>query len=77
MLKGTVALIIRYALYALGAAMAGAGIAFYGSDGMLCVDTAATAKVAAEAVGLMLGGGAVFTGSAIWSRVAKRLGGVT
>ena len=78
MLKGTLGLIIRYALYAIGAGLAGAGVAAQTIDGtQLCLDMKATADLAATAIMMIFGGSATFIGTAIWSRIVKRDGGVT
>lgn len=77
MLKGSLALVIRYVILAVGAAMAGAGFAFYGSDGLICIDQKAAANHIATALGLVVTGGATFSGGVVWRFIAKRLGGVT
>lgn len=78
MLKGAIGLAIRYLLYAIGAGLAGAGAATLTIDGsQMCLDMAATARVTADAIVMIVGGSSAFGVSFIWSRIAKRLGGVT
>ena len=78
MLKGTLGLVIRYILYAIGGGLVGAGVAAQTIDGsQLCIDVKAAADLAATAIFMILGGGTTFIGTAIWSRIVKRGGGVT
>lgn len=78
MLMGVSGLVIRFVLYAVGAGMAGAGLATFSLDNSsLCVDMLATAGRLSEVVGMIAGGTAMFSLSALWSRVVKREGGVT
>lgn len=77
-LKGPLALAIRYALYMLGGGLVGVGVAAQTLDGsQLCLDVAQTADLAANAIVMILGGGAVSGGAIIWSRIVKKAGGVT
>ena len=77
MLKGAAALVIRYALYALGAGLVGAGAATMTSADHFCMSVSAVADVTATALVMMLGGGSTFVASTIWSRWVKRRHGVT
>ena len=77
MLKGAAALVIRYALYAIGAGLVGAGAATMTSADHLCVSVSAVADVTSTAVVMMLGGGGTFVASTIWSRWVKKKHGVT
>lgn len=78
MLKGVLALALRYLLYALGGALVGAGVAAQTIDGsQLCVDVKAAADLASNAVLMIAGGSVTFGASFLWSRAAKAVGGVT
>ena len=77
MLKGAAALVIRYALYAIGAGLVGAGAATMTSADQLCMSVSAVADVTATATVMMLGGGSTFVASTIWSRWVKKKHGVT
>lgn len=78
MMKGPLALAIRYALYLIGGVLIGVGLAARTLDGsQLCVDVHQTADFAANAITMMITGGTAFGGAAIWSRIVKRLGGMT
>ena len=78
MLKGAFGLIIRYVLYAIGAGLAGAGLATMaaGTD-TLCISINQVTEYVATGLSMLLGGSATFLGTAIWSRIVKRKGGVT
>ena len=77
MLKGAVALVIRYVLYAVGAGLVGAGAATMTSADHLCVSMSAVADTTSAAVVMMLTGGGTFVASTIWSRWVKKKHGVT
>ena len=78
MLKGAFGLIIRYVLYAIGAGLAGAGLATIaaGSD-TLCVSIDQVSEYVATGLSMVIGGWGTFLGTAAWSRIVKRKGGVT
>ena len=77
MLKGALALVIRYALYAVGGALVGVGAVTITGNDHMCMSISAVSDAIATGAALMLGGGATFAVSTVWSRIAKRLGGVT
>lgn len=78
MIKGTLALVIRYVLYLIGGALAGIGAATMSMDGGdLCLNIRHVADATAHGLVLLISGGATFGVSAIWSRIVKRKGGVT
>lgn len=77
MLKGAIALVIRYVFYAVGGALMGVGaVTITGADHM-CMSISAVSDALAAGIALMLGGGATFAATTVWSRIAKRFGGVT
>ena len=55
MLKGAAALVIRYALYAIGAGLVGAGAATMTSADHFCMSVSAVADVTATALVMMMG----------------------
>lgn len=70
------ALIIRVAFYAIAGATAWTGaITMTGPDNA-CLNIPALAEAITGGVGLAAGGG-LAVGTFIWSRIAKRLGGLT
>lgn len=76
MLKGTIALIIRYILLIGGGALASAGvITSSGELGFYCFDAGHVAEVAASAIAMMLGGGASVAAGIGWRALIKRLPG--
>ena len=76
MLKGTLALFIRYILLIGGGALASAGvITSSGELGLYCFDAAHVADTAASAIILMLGGGASVAAGIGWRAVVKHLPG--
>lgn len=77
MLKGSLALIIRYVLLLGGSSLATAGIISSTGNGHYCFDAALVADSAATALALILGGGASAGASMLWRGWAKRKGGVT
>ena len=78
MLKGTIALVIRYILLIVGGGLAGAGIIVSTADlGYYCFDTKVVADAAASAIAMMLGGGVSVAAGVGWRALVKRIGGVT
>lgn len=78
MLKGAIALVIRYILLIGGGALASAGVITATADlGYYCFDTRHVADAAATAFALILGGGASTAVGIGWRFWAKRKGGVT
>lgn len=79
MLKGTLALVIRYILLIGGGALASAGIiTSSGELGFYCFDAKTVADAAASAIAMTLGGGASVAAGIGWRALVKRLpGGVT
>lgn len=78
MIKGAIGLIVRFALYALGAALAGAGVAtLTAATDTLCINIKDVADYTATAVVMIVTGSTTFLGTAVWSRIVKRAGGVT
>ena len=77
MLKGVIALGTRYVLYALSGALVAAGVAQLTGPDNICLSISAAADWTAGGLALLLGGGATFGATAIWSRIVKRIGGVT
>ncbi|UFM63631.1 hypothetical protein LOS78_05560 [Paracoccus sp. MA] len=70
------ALIIRVIFYAVAGATAWTGaITMTGPDNA-CLNIPALAEAISGGVGLAAGGG-LAVGTFVWSRIAKRLGGVT
>lgn len=78
MFRSALGLVIRYILYAVGAGLAGAGLATMaaGSD-TLCIPITKVADYVAAGLSMLIGGSATFIGTAVWSRVVKRRGGLT
>lgn len=78
MLKGAIALVVRYILLIGGGALASAGAITATADlGYYCFDTRHVADAVATGVALMLGGGASAVIGVGWRFWAKRKGGVT
>lgn len=78
MMMGFTGLLVRFVLYAIGAGLAGAGLATFTMDNAaLCFDMHAIAVHATEAIIMVLGGSTMFGATAIWSRRVKKKGGVT
>lgn len=77
MFKGPLALIIRMALFAFSGALAWTGAITLTGQDHACINIPLLADTVAGGTALLLGGGVTFGGTAIWSRIAKRLGGVT
>lgn len=78
MLKGAIALIVRYILLIGGGALASAGVITATADlGYYCFDTRHVADAMATGVALMLGGGTSAVIGVGWRFWAKRKGGVT
>ena len=76
MLKGAIALVIRYILLIGGGALAGAGIITSTADlGYYCFDSKHVADALATAVALMLGGGASAVAGISWRFWVKKQGG--
>ena len=78
MLKGTIALIIRYVLLIGGGALASAGVITATGDlGYYCFDAKVVADATSTAIALAFGGGTSIGIGILWRAVAKRLGGIT
>lgn len=77
MLKGAIALVVRYALYALSGALVAAGAATMTGPDHICMSVSSVASWTAGGLALILGGGVTFGATTIWSRIVKRIGGVT
>lgn len=78
MLKGSLALIIRYILLIGGGALASAGLITATADlGYYCFDAKTVADGAASAILMALGGGVSVATSIGWRALVKRVGGVT
>lgn len=78
MLKGTIALIIRYVLLIGGGALASAGVITATGDlGYYCFDAKVVADATSTAIALALGGSTSIGVGILWRAVAKRLGGIT
>ncbi|MGD9918590.1 MAG: hypothetical protein AB7U46_11250 [Paenirhodobacter sp.] len=78
MLKGTIALIIRYVLLIGGGALASAGVITATGDlGYYCFDAKVVADATSTAIALALGGSTSICVGILWRAVAKRLGGIT
>lgn len=77
MLKGAFALVIRFLLLTAAGALSGIGVVTMTSADHFCMSASAVADVTATGILMLLGGGATTIGTVIWSRIAKRAGGVT
>lgn len=78
MLKGSLALVIRYLLLIGGGGLASAGIITATPDlGYYCFDTKVVADATATGIALALGGGVSVVGGIGWRFWAKKGGGVT
>lgn len=78
MLKGAIALVVRYVLLIGGGALASAGVITATADlGYYCFDTRHVADAVATGIALALGGGASAAIGVGWRFWAKRKGGVT
>ncbi len=78
MLKGAIALVVRYILLIGGGALASAGIITATADlGYYCFDTRHVADAVAAGIALMAGGGASAAIGVGWRFWAKRNGGLT
>lgn len=78
MFTGALALVIRYVLVIGGSFLAGAGVITATADiGYYCFDSKHVATVAANAVALVLGGGASAAIGIGWRFIAKKKCGVT
>lgn len=78
MLKGSIALIIRYILLIGGGGLASAGIITATADlGYYCFDSKVVADAAGSAIALALGGGASVAAGIGWRWWARKRGGVT
>lgn len=77
-MMGFTGLLVRFALYAIGAGLAGAGLVTFSMDNStLCLDMHAVAVHTTDAILMMIGGSTVFGATAAWSRRVKKKGGVT
>jgi hypothetical protein len=73
MLKGNIALFLRLVLFSIAALIAALPFAtFDQATGVLSVDLGGASKFIVASIWTSIGGGTF-----IWSRVAKRIGGVT
>lgn len=78
MLKGALALVLRYVLLLGGSSLATAGIITATGNSHFCFDAKVVADAAATAITLMLGGGASIATGIGWRLWAKKQpGGVT
>lgn len=78
LLMGPLALVIRYILYTIGGALIGVGVAAQTIDGsQLCLDMKGTSEFMANAIVLILSGGAVTGATILWSRLVAMVGGKT
>ena len=78
MLKGTIALVIRYILVIGGGALAGMGIVTTTADvGFYCFDSKHVADVLATGIAMLATGGVSTAIGVGWRFWAKRKGGVT
>lgn len=78
MLKGTIALIIRYILLIGGGALASAGVITATAGlGYYCFDAKVVAEATSTAIVMALGGGTSIGIGIVWRTIAKRLGGIT
>lgn len=78
MLKGSLALVIRYILLVGGGALAMAGVITSTADtGYYCFDAKIVADAAANAIAMVLGGGISVATGIGWRSLVKRIGGVT
>lgn len=78
MLKGTIALVIRYLLLIGGGALASAGIITATADlGYYCFDSKVVADAATSAIALGMSGGASVLAGIGWRAWAKARNGLT
>jgi hypothetical protein len=76
-LKGALALSIRYVLLIGGGALAGAGIITQTGVNHFCFDAKTVADAAAVGATMIAGGGAATSAGVVWRWWAKKRGGVT
>lgn len=77
MLRGSLALVLRYLLLIGGSSLATAGIIADTGNGHFCFDTRLVADAAASGIALALGGGASVVAGIGWRFWAKKRGGLT
>ncbi len=77
MLKGSIALIIRYILLIGGGGLASAGIIAATGNDHFCFDAKVVADAAATGIALAMGGGASVAAGIGWRWWARKRGGVT
>ena len=77
MFTGAMALFFRYVLLIGGTSLATAGVITATGNSHFCFDARLVADAAAQAVGLMFGGGASVAAGIGWRWWAKKRGGVT
>lgn len=77
MLKGSIALVLRYVLLLGGSALATMGWIAQTGTTTFCFDTKSVAEYSATALVMLLGGGTSILGGIGWRFLAKARGGVT
>nr|WP_010392637.1 hypothetical protein [Paracoccus sp. TRP] len=77
MLKGAIALVLRYILLVGGSALATAGVITATGAEHFCFNVRTVADAVATGVVMLLGGGASVVGGIGWRFWAKKRGGVT
>lgn len=77
MMKGTIALVIRYILLVGGGGLASAGIITATGNDHFCFDAKVVADAASAALAMTLGGGLSVATGIGWRALIKRKGGVT